>query len=170
MFRRSVVFILLPILLLARSVAIGHAHGMGSDLASPRPHVHVGGFSHHSGHEGDEPEVHHGGHHHSHHHDHDGHHHHDAHHEDGDSDALPPAEPLPQHDDDAIEIDIDDAVAENARIRFHVSDDALPWLMPAIASFSDALGADSHSPVCRGHPPPGNGRCPLHLLRLVLVI
>lgn len=163
MFCRALVLILLSSLLLTRSAMIGHAHGLSADPNRLTVHVHVGRFWHHESHEREAPQTCHEHHHHGH-----GGHSHSHHHHD-EPDAPLPIEPTQDHDEDAIEIVVDDAISGISGVKFDVSHVGCSWLM--LPFLQDAIHARHRSLHLRAHPPPDTfGGCPLHLLNLVLVI
>lgn len=159
MFRRVVVFVMLPCLLLTQSAAFGHAHGGGQPAGHDiRPHFHTTAAP--TGH------THEHGHRHPHHHDVD--------------EAAPVApttlppqhpEPQPDHDSDAIYVAVPDGVAvERFELPGGVAS-ALWWPVDDSDPFVN-VWADppAHSILCGCPPPLGSRSCPLYVRHLALLI
>jgi hypothetical protein len=157
-FRRIVSLLLLPGLMLSQAAAAGHAHGDHTPADhSARPHVHTlpaAEDRHHA---------------HGHHHGPGGHHHqHDD--EDESAPTVPPpqADPLSDHDTDAVFVPTDAVVVERAA-SVEVIPVAVVWV---VCDTGEPIGATLSVfvyPARNGRPPP-DPACPLYVRHLALLM
>jgi hypothetical protein len=158
MLRRVVAFLLIPSILPAQFVGMGHSHGGNSASLQHTPHIHVTNLLVRDGH-----------HHHG-----DGHHHH---HHDADDEAQPrnadsePAVPSPDHDDDAIYLTL--SIPPVGRVgSAHDEGYLLQGALALVSLFhTPCASLLAYSPL-QPHPPPSHspGPCPIYLLTLSLLI
>ena len=160
MYRRTLSVILVPCLLLTQSAALGHTHN-GSEPAGHdlRPHFHLTTAL--AGHTHDDT------HHHSHHGDH--------HHNDGNQTKpplplTPDTSPLSSHDNDAVFIEVVDALVHGRSAIADAGADWSQWIALGLATVSSISLSDiSAAPA---HPPPRltSSSCPLYVRHLTLLI
>jgi hypothetical protein len=156
-YRRVVLLLLLPGLLLNQAAAAGHAHGEYTPADhSARPHVHTlpaAEDRHHS---------------HGHHHGPGGHHHDDEEDETAPTVLSPQADPLSDHDADAVFVPADAVVVERPAA-VDVVDTTIVWIT---CEAGEPVGGTLDVLVCpsgNGRPPP-DPACPLYVRHLALLM
>lgn len=162
MFRRVVLLLLLPGLLLSQAAAAGHAHGEHTPADhSARPHVHTlpaAEDRHHT---------------HGHHHGPGGHHH--DHDDEGDDAPTPqpvtsPPQPEPpsDHDEDAVFVPTDTVVVERA-VSVEVVHTSVVWIVCETGEPAGDRFCVFVYPAGNGRPPP-DPACPLYVRHLALLM
>jgi hypothetical protein len=156
-FRRVVLLLLLPGLLLSQAAAVGHAHGEDTPTDhSARPHVHTlpaAEDRHHA---------------HGHHHGPGGHHHDDEEDETAPAALSPQADPQSDHDADAVFVPTDTVSVERA-VSVELVHAAVVWV---VCDAGEPIGGESGVfvyPARNGRPPP-DPACPLYVRHLALLM
>jgi len=146
MFRRCIIWLLLPCMLLTQAgAAFSHSHGNDEPAEHGlRPHFHVHLPWHHS---------------HSHHHDH----------------GTPGSNarqngPPSEHDSDAVYVHCIDVLVRPHTTLADVLSEPAAWNSLEWRGVSVSLGHGLQTVIPPRHPPPGGYDCPLYLFQLALLI